>query len=88
MRKEQLTVETENKRLGNEMGFSYIDQLQAIVAELKDVKEAQKKSDEAQKKSDERQALMGEQIRNLRAQTWGEDFITVRASTLDDWSLD
>ena len=70
------------------MGFSYLDQLQAIVAELKDVKEAQKKSDEAQKKSDERQALMGEQIRNLRAQTWGEDFITVRASTLDDWSLD
>ena len=54
------------------MGFSIMTQLQHVMKEVEQLKEQQKRSDK--------------ELEALRQQSWGADFIIVRAATLDDWA--
>lgn len=69
--REKMEVDLQKRTMGNALGLSYLNQLQDVLRELQDVKEAQKKSEE---KWGERQALMDKQLKELRQ-------INSRAST-------
>lgn len=69
--REKMEVDLQKRTMGNALGLSYLNQLQDVLRELQDLKEAQKKSEE---KWGERQALMDKQLKELREQSWGGRF--------------